>query len=104
MDPMKEAFFKGDADRQKTEFQVKICPVVTAMSLWFLFLFLWLQLPSAEGKQETVCAVTDPFQFPFEYNQKGDQIIGEITSQLGFVFDELYFSEHPKTKSVYELL
>nr|XP_028560320.1 vomeronasal type-2 receptor 26-like [Podarcis muralis] len=74
------------------------------MSLWFLFLFLWLQLPSAEGKQETVCAVTDPFQFPFEYNQKGDQIIGEITSQLGFVFDELSFSEHPKTESVYELL
>ncbi|XP_053216045.1 vomeronasal type-2 receptor 26-like [Podarcis raffonei] len=64
----------------------------------------FLKGDAAQGKKKTDCAVTDPFQFPFEYNQKGDQIIGEITSQLGFVFDELSFSEHPKTKLVYELL
>ncbi|XP_061447687.1 vomeronasal type-2 receptor 26-like [Rhineura floridana] len=77
---------------------------MAAMFLWLL-VFLWLQLPSAKGKEDNVvCAITDPFQIPYEYFQKGDLIIGEMTSQLGCVIEELHFSEPPKTKFIDQLL
>ncbi|XP_061447685.1 vomeronasal type-2 receptor 26-like [Rhineura floridana] len=63
------------------------------------------RLPPTQGKEETVaCTVTDPFQNLNEYYKKGDLIIGGMTSQLSWIADELYFSEHPKTKCVDELL
>ncbi|XP_033024339.1 vomeronasal type-2 receptor 26-like [Lacerta agilis] len=63
------------------------------------------ELPSADGKEDSVmCSTTDLFQLPYEYYRKGDVLIGEMTSQLGCMMDEISFSEHPKTKFADQLL
>ncbi|XP_061447684.1 vomeronasal type-2 receptor 26-like [Rhineura floridana] len=48
--------------------------------------------------------MTDPFQIPYEYYQNGDLIIGEMTSQLGYVTDQLYFHELSEIKFADQLL
>ncbi|CAI5790551.1 vomeronasal type-2 receptor 26-like [Podarcis lilfordi] len=55
-------------------------------------------------EDNNTCIMIEPFRFPYEYDQKGDLIIGQITSQYGFLSDEFSFHEHPKTSTMYELL
>lgn len=66
-------------------------------------LILSLQFPPTECKTwTTICTITDPPQFPYKYHQSGDLIIGVIASQFNCVFEQMSFSEHPKTKLVDE--
>ncbi|XP_015262670.1 PREDICTED: vomeronasal type-2 receptor 26-like [Gekko japonicus] len=44
--------------------------------------------------------MTDPFQFPYEYSQRGDIIIGDIVAQYGCIFDQTTYSENPRTMAV----
>ncbi|XP_066486016.1 vomeronasal type-2 receptor 26-like [Tiliqua scincoides] len=53
--------------------------------------------------QTAMCTITDPSQFPYKYHQSSNLIIGAIVSQFFSLFDEIYFSEHPKTKLLDEL-
>nr|XP_056720393.1 vomeronasal type-2 receptor 26-like [Euleptes europaea] len=55
------------------------------------------QLPGAGGKGLTMCTMTDPFQLPHEYSQRGDVIIGDIVTQYGCVFDKATYTENPRT-------
>lgn len=69
-----------------------------------LLLILWLQFSLADFKAlASMCTMMDPFQLPHKYHQMGDLIIGAIASQFGCIFDEMSFSEHPKTKLIDEL-
>lgn len=51
-----------------------------------------------------MCTMIDPFQFPYTYYQTGVLILGVIATQLGCVFDEISFREHPRTTFVDEML
>ncbi|XP_034991188.2 vomeronasal type-2 receptor 26-like [Zootoca vivipara] len=46
----------------------------------------------------------EPFYVPHEYNQGGDFIIGEITSQFFLLFEPISFMEHPRTKLIDQIL
>lgn len=72
----------------------------------FLLLFLLcLQLLPVESKaQPVMCTISDLSQFPYKYHQEGDLIIGAIVSQFGCLFDDMSFSEHPKTKLMNEIM
>ncbi|XP_053120378.1 vomeronasal type-2 receptor 26-like [Hemicordylus capensis] len=48
--------------------------------------------------------MTHPFQVPHKNIQRGDLIIGLITSQFNCIFDEIYFHEYPKMKFFGELI
>ncbi|XP_066486033.1 vomeronasal type-2 receptor 26-like [Tiliqua scincoides] len=69
-----------------------------------LMLPMILQFPAAECKAWSVmCTITDLSQFPYKYHQSGDFILGEIVSQFGCLFDDISFTEHPKTKLMDEV-
>ncbi|XP_015275358.1 PREDICTED: vomeronasal type-2 receptor 26-like [Gekko japonicus] len=44
--------------------------------------------------------MTDPFQFLYEYSQRGDIILGDIVAQYGCAFDEATYNENPRTMVV----
>ncbi|XP_066486034.1 vomeronasal type-2 receptor 26-like [Tiliqua scincoides] len=73
--------------------------------LLLLLLILGLQFPPAACKAQTaMCTISDPSLLPYKYHQRGDLIIGAIVSQFGCLFDDISFSEHPKTKLMDELV
>ncbi|XP_066486017.1 vomeronasal type-2 receptor 26-like [Tiliqua scincoides] len=51
-----------------------------------------------------MCSITDPSQFSYKYHQSGDFIVGAIVSQFACIFDDISFSQHPKTKLFDELI
>ncbi|XP_048372458.1 vomeronasal type-2 receptor 26-like [Sphaerodactylus townsendi] len=44
-----------------------------------------------------MCTLTDPFQLPHKYSQKGDVIIGKVVAHYGCVFDETTYTRNPRT-------
>nr|XP_056720392.1 vomeronasal type-2 receptor 26-like [Euleptes europaea] len=44
-----------------------------------------------------MCTMTDLFQIPYKYHQRGDLIIGDIVAQYGCVYDETTYTENPRT-------
>ncbi|XP_066486278.1 vomeronasal type-2 receptor 26-like [Tiliqua scincoides] len=48
--------------------------------------------------------MADPDNFPHDYYQKGDLIIGTVTSMFGGIFEETSFTANPKGKTVLDLL
>nr|XP_056720395.1 vomeronasal type-2 receptor 26-like [Euleptes europaea] len=48
--------------------------------------------------------MTDPFQLPHEYSQRGDIIIGDIVAQYGCIFDKTPYTENPRAMVVDGLL
>ncbi|XP_033026232.1 vomeronasal type-2 receptor 26-like [Lacerta agilis] len=52
-------------------------------------------MPVVYKADSVQCAMKDPFPVPHEWYQPGDFIIGGISSQLFYVFYEVYFREHP---------
>lgn len=70
-----------------------------------LQIMLWLQLLRSHHKaQNSICLLTDPFQFPQKSYQAGDVIIGAIGTQFGYIPDGMSFTEHPKTKLIGDFL
>ncbi|XP_053221635.1 vomeronasal type-2 receptor 26-like [Podarcis raffonei] len=47
--------------------------------------------------------MTDPFQLPYQYYQRGDLIIGGIVNTFGYFSEDIDFQDHPKTKFTDEL-
>ncbi|CAI5791732.1 Hypothetical predicted protein [Podarcis lilfordi] len=73
--------------------------------LLLILLFLWLQVPPTECKEDSEgCTMTDPFQFPYQYYQRGDLIIGGIVNAFGCTSEEIDLHDHPNTKFTDELL
>lgn len=71
------------------------------LSLWLTQTLWWTE---AECNEETrVCTMANSFQLPHKYDQPGDLIIGAIATQFGCMFDEISFSDHPKTMMLDEL-
>ncbi|XP_066486279.1 vomeronasal type-2 receptor 26-like [Tiliqua scincoides] len=74
-----------------------------ARLLLVLLHFLWL--PPTNGKARNVmCAISDPYNLPYDYYQKGDLIIGGITTMFGCILNGISFTENPKGKDVLELV
>ncbi|XP_066486270.1 vomeronasal type-2 receptor 26-like [Tiliqua scincoides] len=48
--------------------------------------------------------MADPDNFPHDYYQNGDLIIGTVTSMFGGIFEETSFTANPKGKTVLDLL
>lgn len=72
---------------------------------FLLLLILDLQLLLTKCMTQAVmCSITDPSQFSYKYHESGDLIIGAIVSQFACIFDDIAFSEHPKTKLFNELV
>ncbi|XP_053120361.1 vomeronasal type-2 receptor 26-like [Hemicordylus capensis] len=72
--------------------------------LLLLLLFL-TQLAQNDCKEHTtMCTMNDSFQLSYKYRKTGNITIGMIATQFDCLFDQISFSEHPKTKFVDELL
>nr|XP_028560716.1 vomeronasal type-2 receptor 26-like [Podarcis muralis] len=60
-----------------------------------LFLLLLLQVAFVYKANTTRCPTSYPVPVPHEWYQPGDLIIGGISSQIFYVFDEVFFKEEP---------
>lgn len=77
----------------------KAADLPTMERIFLPLLLLDLQFHPIECNTQIVtCTVTDAPQFPHQYHQSGNLTIGAIVSQFGCLFDDISFSEHPKTK------